>query len=66
MVSSCPLLTYKNFGVSGNFNNKHTDIILGIAQMSVNKFHDLNKKNPYSIRKVNGIDNHAIPVKTRL
>lgn len=66
MVSSWPALANRKFGVSGNFSNKHTDIILGSAQTIVNKFHDLNKKNPYSIRNVCGMISHPIPAKTRL
>lgn len=63
MVLSCLPLASKNLGLSGNLANKHENITLGRAQIITNKFHDLNKKNPYSILNVSGITNHAMPEK---
>jgi len=56
-------LPSKNFGLSGNLINKHENIMLGREQITANKFHDLNKKKPYSILNVCGITIHAMPKK---
>jgi len=56
-------LASKNFGLSGNLTNKHASAMLGREHIIANKFHDLNKKNPYSILNVCGIINHATPKK---
>lgn len=61
MVSLCLPLASKNFGLSGNLISKHDNSMLGDAQIIMNKFHDLNKKNPLSILNVSGIINHAKP-----
>jgi len=53
----------KYFGLSGNLTNKHENIMLGSEQIIANKFHDLNKKKPYSILNVCGITIHAMPKK---
>lgn len=54
-------LASKNFGLSGNLVNKHANNILGKAQNTVNKFHDLNKTYSFSISIVSGIITHATP-----
>jgi len=56
-------LASKNFGLSGNLTNKHENIMLGREQIIANKFHDLNKKKPYSNLNVCGITTHAMPEK---
>jgi len=63
MVLSCLPLASKNFGLSGNLYSKHENIMLGREQITANKFHDLNKKKPYSILNVCGKTSHAIPKK---
>lgn len=57
----CLPLASKNFGLSGNLISKNDNTMLGDAQIIMNKFHDLNKKNPLSILNVCGIINHAKP-----